>query len=296
MAIATAPFLLPRANARDIHGCWHLPEGAAKGTLLFLHGYKGYMDWGAWQPTAACFAQAGWRFLRINFTHNGTHPEHPSAFVDLPAFGANTHRKELDETLAVLMALREPAPAGLPNDTATGPLGIIGHSRGGGIACLAAREACVRLEQMGLEGVTHLITWAAVADFESRFPQGAALESWKESGTLEVINHRTRQRLHHDWNFWVDFQAHRDRLHIESAVREFPGRCLVAHAQDDAAVDASHAQQLATWARQATLFLIEQGGHTFGAKEPWTLPHLPEELDVLNQTTLRFLEEGRADG
>ena len=42
------PFLLQRDGDRDLHGRWHLPGSEEKGTVLFLHGYKGYMDWGAW--------------------------------------------------------------------------------------------------------------------------------------------------------------------------------------------------------------------------------------------------------
>ena len=37
------PFLLERPEDRDIQGCWHLPETNTVGTILFLHGYKGYM-------------------------------------------------------------------------------------------------------------------------------------------------------------------------------------------------------------------------------------------------------------
>ena len=294
MTRRNTPFFLARPDERPIHGCWHWPEAKAKGTVLFLHGYKGYMDWGAWNLVGDRFASEGWRFLRINFTHNGTSPSEPSAFVDLPAFGANTHRRELEETLAVIHALRSPSPGAVPSQTDSDYLAIAGHSRGGGIAALSAFEADRSLREQGLRGIDALITWAAVADFHSRFPSGEALEEWEKSGQLEVINHRTRQRLHHDWSFYTDFQDHAERLHIESAVRRYPGPSLIAHATDDAAVDVEHAQAIAGWAQHPTLNLLEQGGHTFGAAEPWTEPHLPDALAALTQTTLRFLEEGRA--
>ena len=115
MRVQHLPFLLQRTDDRDIHGTWHLPEHQpAKGTVLFLHGYKGYMDWGAWHQVGDQMALSGWRFLRINFTHNGTTPDAPSAFDDLDAFGRNTHRRERDEAMAVLRALREPGPEGHP--------------------------------------------------------------------------------------------------------------------------------------------------------------------------------------
>lgn len=295
MAVHHHPFLLPRPGDRDIHGVWHLPEGRqAKGTILFLHGYKGYMDWGAWNLVGEAFALSGWRFLRINFTHNGTTPASPSAFSDLTAFGQNTHRRELEETLDVIRALREPGPQLHRNPTSEGPLAILGHSRGGGIACLAAQEGHRQCLAEGREGVSHLITWAAVADFASRFPSEETLSLWEETGRLEVINHRTRQRMHHDWSFYTDFMAHAAQLHIETAVRQFPGRTLVAHAEDDGAVHIEHAHMLSGWAQDPTLFVMQEGGHTFGAAEPWVEPHLPAVLEGLTQTTLHFLEEGRA--
>ena len=287
------PFLLERPEDRDIQGCWHLPETNTVGTILFLHGYKGYMDWGAWNLVGDMFAQSGWRMLRINFTHNGTTPEHPSAFVDLEAFAANTYRRELEEAVAVIEAIRTPGHPvdDLSNDA---PLALIGHSRGGGIACLAAGEADARLKQQGRRGVDALITWAAVADFAARFPKGPALQEWKRTGRLEVINHRTRQILHHDWTFHEDFSSHSDRLNIERSVRAYDGRMMIAHSSDDPAVDIEHARLLQSWAVNGSLELLSSGGHTFGAKEPWTAPEIPETLKALTQTTLHFLEEGRA--
>ena len=287
------PFLLERPDQRPIHGQWHLPEGASKGTVLFLHGYKGYMDWGAWAMAGDMVAQHGWRMLRINFTHNGTTPDNPSAFTDLEAFAANTYRKECEEATAVLQSLRASATP-MDSVATTGPLAVIGHSRGGGIACLAGAAADTALSNAGQRGVDAIITWASVCDFAARFPQGQALEEWRASGRLDILNHRTRQYLHHDWSFFQDFEDHREALTIERAVRAFKGRMFIAHGTADDAVTADHAQRIETWAEHPSLFLLQGSGHTFGAKEPWPHPHMPADLEVLTQKTLHFLSEGRA--
>jgi alpha-beta hydrolase superfamily lysophospholipase len=287
------PFLLERKNDRTIYGWWHLPKGKAKGTVLFLHGYKGYMDWGAWKLVGHRMASEGWRMLRINFTHNGTTVASPSAFRDLEAFADNTYRRERDEAMAVLCALRQ--PASIPDSVALdAPLAVIGHSRGGGIACLAGERANEHLLSQGKRGVDAIVSWAGVADFASRFPQGEAREQWRNSGQLEIINHRTRQRLHHNWSFLEDFEAHEDELTIEKAVLRYPGHLLAAHGSADAAVSLDHAQRLVKWAQNGQLHVLPDAGHTFGAAEPWQNPTLPSELEALTQTTLRFLEEGRA--
>ena len=294
MTVLHRPFLLQRDGDRDLHGRWHLPESEGKGTVLFLHGYKGYMDWGAWSLVGDHFAAQGWRFLRLNFSHNGTTPSRPAEFTDLDAFAANTYSRELDEATDVLRALRTPESTEESQRAASMPLAVIGHSRGGGIACLAAAEADKALREQEQAGVDSLVTWAAVADFGSRFPTGEELETWKATGRREIINHRTRQRLHHNWSFHEDFTANEQRLHIESAVRHYPGRMLVAHSRDDAAVTVDHAQRLSAWGSESDLVLLEQGGHTFGASEPWTEAFLPDAMQAVTQTTLRFLEEGRA--
>ena len=205
MTVLHRPFLLQREGDRDLHGRWHTPVSDVQGTVLFLHGYKGYMDWGAWALVGDHFAARGWRFLRLNFSHNGTSPLSPSDFTDLEAFAANTYSRELEEAIDVLRALRTPGSTEESRQAATAPLTIIGHSRGGGIACLAAAEADREFREQGLPGVDSLVTWAAVADFGSRFPVGEELDTWKATGRREIINHRTRQRLHHNWSFHEDF-------------------------------------------------------------------------------------------
>ena len=90
--------------------------------MLFLHGYKGYMDWGAWALVGDHFASQGWRFLRINFSHNGTTPSRPTEFTDLDAFAANTYSRELDEATDVLRALRTPGSTEESQRVASMPL------------------------------------------------------------------------------------------------------------------------------------------------------------------------------
>ena len=293
MTIQHLPFHLERKANRPILGQWHLPQTPPKGTILFLHGYKGHMDWGAWSQVGNTVAHAGWRFLRINFSHNGTQPENPASFVDLEAFAENTHRRELEEANDVVRAIRVPSALHEVGPH-QGPLAILGHSRGGGIACLAAAESNSALMPAGIEGVSHLITLASVADFQERFPKGDALKAWEKEGRMEVINHRTRQRLQHNWRFYTDFQAHARRLNIQDAVQRFTGPSLFIHCADDPAVPVEHAHRLAEWSPHPTLFIAEKGGHTFDTKEPWNESSLPAVMQAAMETALRFLEEGRA--
>ena len=73
-----------------------------KPLVIFCHGYKGFKDWGAWNLMAERFAEAGFFFVKFNFSHNGGTLEQPIDFPDLEAFGNNNYTKELDDLDALL--------------------------------------------------------------------------------------------------------------------------------------------------------------------------------------------------
>ena len=73
-----------------------------KPIVIFCHGYKGFKDWGAWNLMAEAFAEAGFFFIKFNFSHNGGTVEQPIDFPDLEAFGNNNYTKELDDLESVI--------------------------------------------------------------------------------------------------------------------------------------------------------------------------------------------------
>ncbi len=67
-----------------------------KPLILFVHGFKGFKDWGIFNMMADEFAKKGFVFMKINLSHNGTTPEQLIDFADLEAFGNNNFTIELD--------------------------------------------------------------------------------------------------------------------------------------------------------------------------------------------------------
>jgi hypothetical protein len=55
--------------------------------VIFAHGFKGFKDWGAHDMIARYFAKNGFRYIKFNFSHNGTTADDPTEFTDLMAFG-----------------------------------------------------------------------------------------------------------------------------------------------------------------------------------------------------------------
>src|ERR1700744_3617981 len=70
--------------------------------VIFAHGFKGFKDWGAHDMVAHYFAKNGFRFIKFNFSHNGTTADDPTEFTDLMAFGENTFSMELEDLTHVI--------------------------------------------------------------------------------------------------------------------------------------------------------------------------------------------------
>ena len=73
--------------------------------VIFAHGFKGFKDWGAHNLVASHFAENGFRFLKFNFSHNGTTIDRPTEFTDLIGFSDNTFSIEFDDLLRRLLIL-----------------------------------------------------------------------------------------------------------------------------------------------------------------------------------------------
>src|ERR1700733_321717 len=69
----------------------------AKPIVIFIHGFKGFKDWGAYNLVARHFASKRFVFVKFNFSHNGTTPKKPTEFDDLEAFGNNNFEIEMDD-------------------------------------------------------------------------------------------------------------------------------------------------------------------------------------------------------
>src|SRR5829696_5740465 len=99
--------------------------------VIYAHGFNGFKDWGSFDLIAEQFAEAGFCFLKFNFSHNGTTPEEPENFADLEAYGNNNYTKELaDLQRAIDWSLHIDNPYQFAIDETK--IFLIGHSRGGG--------------------------------------------------------------------------------------------------------------------------------------------------------------------
>ncbi len=244
--------------------------------IIFVHGFKGFKDWGTHNMTAEYFAERGFRFLKFNFSHNGTTPENPLDFSDLGAFSDNTFTKEffdLDQVINFACKGKEFKAASSVN--------IIGHSRGGGISTIQAEKD---------PRVNKLITWASIADFNSLWKQDQLAE-WREKGVIYSYNTRTKQNTPLKVNLLYDLENHHKEFNILAAAARLKKPWLILHGDEDENVLPTEAQLLQEQNKEARFIIIPYANHVFGASHPWTKEELPLQLQLVCEKSVEFLKE-----
>ena len=242
--------------------------------VVFVHGFKGFKDWGTHNMVAEYFAAHGLRFLKFNFSHNGTTPDNPEDFVDLGAFGDNTFTKEfedLDKVITFVKSGREfPMPVSLI---------LIGHSRGGGTSIIQVAKD---------DRVDKLITWAAIARFNSLWKAEDEAE-WRQKGVIYNFNTRTKQYTPLKIDLLHDLEKHARSYDILYLAERVTKPWLIIHGDEDANVDLAQAKELQERSRDAELFVVTHANHVFGAEHPYTKEDLPLELQLVCEKSIEFI-------
>jgi pimeloyl-ACP methyl ester carboxylesterase len=232
-------FEVPGSDGRPVRATAIGDPGAP--AVLVLHGFKGFREWGLFPWLSERLAEAGLRAVRVDFSHNGVEA---TDFDRLDLFLLDTPERHQED----LRALADHVP---------GPLGLLGHSRGGADALLfAAREPRVRA----------VATLASVSSFRSEPPD---LETvLRAEGSYPFPNARTGQVMRVGRHA---FEAAR-RLDLETAVRSLACPLLLVHGDRDESVPPGALDRLASWQPRARRLVVAGAGHTFGAVHPFRGP------------------------
>lgn len=264
-----------------VYDC-QIPENA-KAVIVFVHGHKGYKDWGAWQLMQEWFVAEAYGFLKFNMSHNGGTVNNPIDFPDLEAFGKNKYSYEVNDLTLIIEELDRIIRQELEADL---PIYMIGHSRGGGVGILASS---------GNAKVKKLVTLAGISDIFLRFPTGKDLIDWKNEGVKFTENKRTQQQMPHFYSLYEDYLANKEKLDIQLATEKLSIPFLVVHGDMDVVVSISEGQLLGKWSAQNNkaerIAIVKGAGHTFGATHPWTAKELPEDLEKACTAVLTFFNK-----
>lgn len=73
--------------------------------VIFLHGFKGFKDWGPFPDACEELARAGFGVLAINHSHNGI-GNGKTVYERLDLFENNTLTKDLEDVRVMINALQ----------------------------------------------------------------------------------------------------------------------------------------------------------------------------------------------
>jgi dienelactone hydrolase len=222
--------------------------------VVLVHGFKGFKDWGFWPPFAERLARAGFSAVSFNLSGSGVDAEGNATLGS--RFSHNTFSADLADIATIVDALAAGALGVAPPTS----LGMVGHSRGGGMSVLhTARDPRVRA----------LVTWAATASTSRWGPE--TRKRWRAEGHLNVTNARTGLVLPMYTDLLDDVEHHGDALDILRAARDIAVPWLIIHGRQDETVSFGDAEALreASGRSTTTLVPMENTGHTFGAAHLW---------------------------
>ncbi|PKL81419.1 MAG: alpha/beta hydrolase [Ignavibacteriae bacterium HGW-Ignavibacteriae-3] len=248
-------------------------------TLVFVHGFKGFKDWGFGPYLGNYFADKGFFVITFNFSHNGI-GENNTEFTELDKFAKNTYNREVRELSEILDSVRNGFFSEVDNRS---DIGLIGHSRGGAVALLNAAERA---------DLNAVVTWASISNID-RYSKHQKAE-WRKNGFLDMLNSRTGQIMKMDVSLLDEIETEsKSRLNIESAVKKLKIPYLIAHGDQDLAVKISEAEQLYSWSdkSQTEFFKIFGTGHTFDIVHPFagTTEKFEKLLDETNKFFIKHL-------
>lgn len=278
------PFTLPLPTGTVLDGVLDLPDRATapgpRPAVVCCHGFKGWMDYGFFPHLATLLAERGLVVVRFNLSGAGMRPG-DEIVTDLAAFRADTHSAALAELLAVLGAVAAGEIQGLAGGRVDpARLGIFGHSRGGGLAVLAAAHPDWR------DRLRALVTWAAVSAFD-RLGE-AEKARWRRDGFLPLVNQRTGQELQVGVGMLEDMEAHAAELDVLAAAARRRVPWLLVHGDADDTVPVAEGRALAAAAAPpAEALFIPGGDHGLGGRHPFTGPS-PPLVAAFNETQAWF--------
>jgi pimeloyl-ACP methyl ester carboxylesterase len=227
--------------------------------IVFAHGLNGFKDWGPFPALADAFAQAGFAFCRINFSHNGTSPDAPTDFVDVEGFSRNTISIQLSDLEDVLEFFQggKAASEGILVDKRR--IGLMGHSWGASV-CL--------LETARNPEVKALVTLSALAQFGKKWTEEIRKE-WAREGFHFIKNSRTGQELPLSYAFIEELDHYPTKFSPAQAATQISQPWLIMHGEGDETVPLADALEFMVAQPSAQSLLLPGSGHTFGEKHPF---------------------------
>lgn len=267
---------IPGSDSKPIFIDYILSDQTEAPMVIFVHGFKGFKDWGTHQLVAQYFANNGCSFLKFNFSHNGMSRDGIDVFDDLESFAHNTFSKELNDLNEVITYVLSGEAFSPPSQII-----LVGHSLGGGISILQTYSD-VRVDK--------LVTWASISNFRGLW--NIDYESyWRKEGVIYMSNSRTNQQMPLYLDVLKDLEKNAEKLDLLQSARSLKQPWLIIHGDADTTVTVEQAQLLKRQHPTSYLMILENADHVFNARHPWTEDFLPEALKQACDSTISFIRQ-----
>ena len=242
--------------------------------LIFVHGFKGFKDWGFFPFLGNYFSKKGFFVLTFNFSHNGI-GSNQLEFSEMDKFAKNTISLEISELSDLINAYFN----GFFGKTVSEKVILVGHSRGGAVSLFSSL--------INKKPIAYVV-WSSVANLD-RYTERQKKE-WRKNGFIEILNSRTKQLMKLGVNLLDDIESNTSSsLNIEKAVRTLNKPLLIIHGEEDLTVLPTEAEMIYDWSNKeiTELVKIKNTGHTFGIVHPFENPTLA--FNKVIQETENFL-------
>ncbi len=239
----------------------------ARAVVIVIHGFKGFKDWGFFPWLTERLVDHQLAVCRFNMSRSGIGDD-PETFERLDLFADDCYSTQLADLRVVTgwVAARVPDL----------PIFLLGHSRGGAVALLAAA---------GVPGLKGLVLWSPISHVNRWDDETVA--RWKSGRSVEVINARTKQAMPMSRRMLDDFEATPERFDVMAAARSLAVHSLVIHGARDESVPVAEGRAIAGASPLGSILVIENAGHTFNAIHP--LVHVPFELSLAAEVSAHFV-------
>jgi pimeloyl-ACP methyl ester carboxylesterase len=266
--MSSVAFQIASDEGLPLRGVIHIPE-KPNALVVVIHGFKGFKDWGFFPWLAEKLEAAGFGVCRFDMSRSGI-GEVAGQFDRLDLFADDTYSIERADLLRVVQHV-----AAMSRFQRL-PIFLLGHSRGAGVALLAASEVPRLRGLITWNGISEVVRW-----------DGSTLAQWRRDGHVDILNSRTGQTMRMSTAVLDDIEANREWLDIGRAARQLRVPLLVIHGAADQTVPLHDGRTLAGQGADASLVVLGGATHTFGATHP--LREIPRPLRLATELSTHFM-------
>ena len=258
------------------HCLQHDQTNVKRPVIIICHGFTAHKDWGPFPYFGRRFADDGFVSIVFNFSHNGI-GNNPTRFTEFEKFSRNTIGKELEDVRAIVDAVSSGEVGGDVVDSSR--IGIVGHSRGAGVAIVSASFD---------DRIRSVAAWSGVSTF-FRYTQHQQ-EVWEKQGYIPVTIKSSQTRLRFGIEVLRDLEANKEAYNISKAVQKLDVPLLLVHGKVDVSVKPKEAEDLFSVADKSRteLILLDHVGHMYGAKHPFKEPN--PTIEHITDMTARWFQ------